>query len=71
MRYGYTTGHSVHVADVLNGITLGSLRMSSHWDNAIIICLVSLSFSFALQLGKFVFITWQSPKWTLLVSNIF
>nr|XP_034307957.1 uncharacterized protein LOC105340078 isoform X3 [Crassostrea gigas]XP_034307961.1 uncharacterized protein LOC105340078 isoform X3 [Crassostrea gigas] len=73
VRYGYTTGHSVHVADVLNGITLGSLRMSSHWDNAIIICLVSLSFSFALQLGKFVSITWQSPKWTLLIlwSEVF
>lgn len=45
--------------------------MSSNWDNAIIICLVSLSFSFSLQLGKLVSITWQSPKWTLLVSNIF
>lgn len=67
VRYGYTTGNSLHVADVLNGITFESLRMSSNWDNAIIICLVSLSFSFSLQLGKLVSITWQSPKWTLLI----
>lgn len=68
VRYGYSSYPVIDVADALNAIKLGSLNMSSNRDNAIIICLASLLFSFFLQLGKFVSIAWLSPKSTLLVS---
>eukprot|EP00105_Crassostrea_gigas_P015716 XP_011432797.1 PREDICTED: uncharacterized protein LOC105332055 [Crassostrea gigas] len=41
--------------------------MSTNRDNGFIICIASLSFSFLLQLGKFVSITWKSHKSTLLI----
>lgn len=68
VRYGYSSYPFIEVADALNAINLGSLNMSTNRDNGFIICIASLSFSFLLQLGKFVSITWKSHKSTLLVS---
>lgn len=68
VRYGYSSYPFIEVADALNAINLGSLNMSTNRDNAIIICIAFLSFSFLLQLSKFVSITWKSHKSTLLVS---
>lgn len=65
IRYGYSS--FTLLRKILDGITLGSLNMAANRDNSILMTLVGLSFSFFLQIGKFISLGLQKPKVTLLV----
>ncbi|XP_048730673.2 uncharacterized protein LOC125647885 isoform X2 [Ostrea edulis] len=65
IRYGYSS--FTLLRKILDGITLGSLNMAANRDNSILMTLVGLSFSFFLQIGKFISLGLQKPKVTLLI----
>lgn len=69
IRYGYSSRHFVN--QILNGIKLGTLKMSVNRDSVAFISLVSCILSFLLQCAKWISVGTKKPRIALFVRNIF
>ncbi|XP_062588282.1 uncharacterized protein LOC134249945, partial [Saccostrea cucullata] len=65
IRYGYSSYKLLR--RIMDAISLGPLNMSTNRDNTILMMLAVTSFSFFLQVGKFISLGLQKPKATLLI----
>ncbi|XP_052675558.1 uncharacterized protein LOC128157153 isoform X3 [Crassostrea angulata] len=66
IRYGYSPRHFVN--QILNGIKLGTLKMSVNRDSVAFISLVSCILSFLLQCAKWISVGTKKPRIALFIT---